>query len=375
MVDVQIGDILASEAQTLVNTVNCVGIMGKGIALQFKKRFPAMFKDYFKRCQDGKVVLGQPYLYRELAPPGILNFPTKNHWRQVTKLDDIIQGMQYIVDHYKEWGITSLAVPPLGCGEGQLEWRVVGPTMYRYLSQLDIPVKLYAPFGTPLMETQSSFLSQPVDTVIPNALSGSFKLKPDWVVIVEILARIENETYHRPIGRTLFQKIAYFATDLGFDTDLEYSAGSYGPFAKRLKLKLTQLVNNGLVSEERLGNMIQVKIGPTYNDARKAYLQAIMDREDKINRITNLFLRMRTHQAEIAATVHYASKTLFNTMKRKPSENQVLSYVVEWKRKRQPSLNESEIANAIRNLAVLGWLEVKPSEDLPILDDIACSMQ
>ena len=120
--------------------------MGKGIALEFKKRFPEMYEDYVHLCDSKQVKLGRPYLYRYLVPPWILNFPTKDHWRSVARLEDIIHGLDYLEEHYQQWGITSLAVPPLGCGEGQLEWRVVGPTLYRYLKRFLIPVILYAPF-------------------------------------------------------------------------------------------------------------------------------------------------------------------------------------------------------------------------------------
>jgi len=144
MVTVKIGNLFDSDAQTLVNTVNCVGVMGKGVALEFKNRFPEMHEDYVARCNAGQVRLGRPYLYRSLVPPWVLNFPTKNHWRSVSRLQDIEEGLAYLLSHYQEWDITSLAVPPLGCGHGQLEWRVVGPTLYRYLKRMDIPVELYA---------------------------------------------------------------------------------------------------------------------------------------------------------------------------------------------------------------------------------------
>src|SRR5438128_10256127 len=149
MVTVKIGNLFDSNAQTLVNTVNCVGVMGKGVALEFKERFPEMYEDYVARCKAGDVRLGCPYLYRTLVPPWVLNFPTKDHWRSESRLEDIEKGLRYLLDQHRSWGITSLAVPPLGCGHGQLEWRVVGPTLYRYLKRMDIPVELYAPFGTP----------------------------------------------------------------------------------------------------------------------------------------------------------------------------------------------------------------------------------
>ncbi|MHB9145714.1 MAG: macro domain-containing protein [Symbiobacteriia bacterium] len=149
MVEIRTGDIFRSNAQTLVNTVNCVGVMGKGLALQFKQKFPEMYKDYVLRCDRGEVRLGRPHLYTSLVHPWILNFPTKDHWRSVARLDAIIEGLDYLLEHCKEWGIASLAVPALGCGQGQLEWKVVGPTLYRYLQKFEIPVELYAPAGTP----------------------------------------------------------------------------------------------------------------------------------------------------------------------------------------------------------------------------------
>ena len=163
MIRIQIGDMFESDSQTLINTVNCVGIMGKGIALEFKSRFPAMYQDYVKRCKAGEVTPGKPYLYRSLLPTWVLNFPTKGHWRDVSKFSDILAGLDYLEQHYKEWGITSLACPALGCGNGQLEWRVVGPTLYQHLSRLDILVKLYAPAGTAQEQTTIGFLAQEVD--------------------------------------------------------------------------------------------------------------------------------------------------------------------------------------------------------------------
>jgi O-acetyl-ADP-ribose deacetylase (regulator of RNase III) len=145
MVRVLTGNLFDSEAQTLVNAVNCVGVMDKGIALAFKRRYPAMFADYVARCKDGRMRLGEPYLYRDSASPYILNFPTKNHWRSATKLDDIVVGLAYLEAHYRAWGITSLAVPALGCGAGQLAWDAVGPVLQVALGRLDIPVELYAP--------------------------------------------------------------------------------------------------------------------------------------------------------------------------------------------------------------------------------------
>ncbi len=368
MVKVIIGDMFKSKAQTLVNTVNCVGIMGKGIALEFKKRFPEMYEDYVRRCKAKEVRLGEPYLYRSLVPPWILNFPTKDHWRSVSKLDDIVRGLRYLEEHYREWGITSLAVPPLGCGHGQLEWRVVGPMLYRHLKRLDIPVELYAPYGTPHEELQPTFLEQAPLEAAPGGTPES-RMKPAWVALVKILEEIENERYHYPVGRTSFQKIAYFATESGIPTGLSYRRSSYGPYAPELKGLITRLVNNGLIREERLGRMFAVKPGPTFKDAWRAYERDLADWKDTIEALADLFMRMRTEQAELAATVHFAAKGLALKKKSEPTEREVLSEVMSWKQKRRPALKEEDVAVTIRGLSMLGWLKVKPSSDLPVSEE------
>lgn len=95
-----VGNIFDSKAQTLVNTVNTVGVMGKGIALEFKRRFPDMYEDYLRACEKGEVRLGKPYLYKRATVPWILNFPTKGHWRSVSRLSDIVRGLDYLRTHY-----------------------------------------------------------------------------------------------------------------------------------------------------------------------------------------------------------------------------------------------------------------------------------
>ncbi len=139
------GNLFDSDAQTLVNTVNCAGVMDKGIAKAFKKRFPEMFADYARRCEAGEVRLGEPYLFRRLLPPNVLNFPTKDHWRSDSKLEDIIAGLEYLHANYQEWGIISLAVPAFGCGNGQLDWAIIGPILHQHLDQLGIRVELFPP--------------------------------------------------------------------------------------------------------------------------------------------------------------------------------------------------------------------------------------
>ncbi|HEU5378880.1 MAG TPA: macro domain-containing protein [Ktedonobacteraceae bacterium] len=367
MIRVHIGNIFESEMQTLVNTVNCVGVMGKGLALELKKRFPDMYEDYLIRCKAKQVHLGEPYLYRGLLPPWIINFPTKDHWRSVSRLSDIVAGLEYLEKHYSEWEISSLAVPALGCNNGQLEWRVVGPTLYRYLSRLDIPVELYAPYGTPTEEIDASFLSQNVVSAsIESVPSEGWKINPAYIALVEILARIDREPYHWPVGRVTFQKIAYFATVLGLPTSLQFVRGSYGPFSSDLRQLTTRLVNNGLIQEVQIGKMFSVKPGSTYQDAVQAFRVQLAQWETIIDRISDLFLRMRTQEAEIAATVHFTAQTLAKLSQESVSEMTILEGVKRWKQKRTPPLKEEEVGQSIRDLNLLGWINAKLSSDLPI---------
>ena len=148
MITVKVGNIFESNASTLVNAVNCVGVMGKGLALEFKKRYPEMFRDYVARCADGMVKPGLPYLYRDLLGISILNFPTKDHWRGPSKLSYVTDGLKWFIHNYEELNITSIAFRALGCGNGGLEWSLVGPIVYGLLGNLLIDIEIYAPYGT-----------------------------------------------------------------------------------------------------------------------------------------------------------------------------------------------------------------------------------
>lgn len=356
-----VGDLFQSGAQTLVNTVNCAGVMGKGVALDFKRRFPEMYKDYVSRCGREQVRLGQPYLYRYPTPPWVLNFPTKDHWRNVARIEDIVRGLEHLLAHYKEWGITSLAVPPLGCGQGQLEWRVVGPTLHEYLARMDIPVHLHAPFNTPPEQLQLAFMQRSSERM----QAEPERIRPGWVALVEILQRLEEQPYHWPTGRIIFQKLAYVATEEGLPTGLEFVKASYGPFSDGLKAVTTRLVNNGLIREEILGRMIAVRTGRTFAAARRVYAANLAEWEPIIERTSNLFLRLNTEQAEIVATVIFAARSLLPTDS-VPTEMDVYRAVLDWKMRRRPALSSDEVAAAVRNLAALGWLQVVGSGDLPI---------
>lgn len=365
-----VGDILQSKAQTLINTVNCVGVMGKGIALEFKKRFPEMYADYLARCERGEVKPGLPSLYRTLLPPQIVNFPTKDHWKSVSKLSDIERGLEYLLAHYREWGVQSLAIPPLGCGNGQLEWRAVGPLIYRFAKQMDIPVEMYAPYGASPRELTPQFLEKGGEAPGGRSeVNGQSGLDASWVALVEIVNRIEQQPYHWPIGRTIFQKIAYVATNEGLPTRLSHRRGSFGPFSQELKNVEAKLINNGLLQEERQGKMFMVKVGPNFHRVRQKYAPAFERWAKVMDKTADLFMRVNTDQAEVIATVLFAAHELSPDRKAPPTETEVLQAVMQWKQKRRPPLDEITVASTVRNLGMLRWLNVKASADLPLPEE------
>ena len=136
-------NIFNSKSMTIVNTVNCVGVMGAGIAKEFKLRFPEMFKDYVKKCNANEIRIGKLDIYKINNQKIIINFPTKDHWKYPSKMEYIKKGLEHFVQNYKSWNITSVAFPQLGCGKGGLKWKDVKHLMEEYLTDLDINIEVY----------------------------------------------------------------------------------------------------------------------------------------------------------------------------------------------------------------------------------------
>ncbi len=153
MIEFKSGDILKDDAEALVNTVNCVGVMGRGIALQFKHAFPQNFKAYAEACREEAVQPGRMFVFEtgRLTPPRyIINFPTKRHWRGKSRMSDIEAGLKALVDTLRERRIRSVAIPPLGSGLGGLDWAEVRERIEVALQPLsDVRVTIYEPKGAP----------------------------------------------------------------------------------------------------------------------------------------------------------------------------------------------------------------------------------
>ena len=345
------GDLLESKLQTIVNTVNTVGVMGKGIALAFKKRYPEMYDDYVARCDRGEVRLGEPYVYRA-SDHVIVNFPTKRHWRSVSRLSDIVAGLESLEANYRQWGITSIAVPPLGCGNGQLEWEVVGPTLHRHLARLDIPVELYASAGVGSGDAELDFLiAEPAPTR---------KVPAEWVAMVAVLDRLQRQHFRSPVGRVMFQKLVYFGTEAGIPSGLAFERGSYGPFSADLNRRTAQLQNNGLVREVERGQMLEVLVGPTYVDAVNQLRDQLEPVREAVLRTVDLMARMDTHSAEVAATVHFVVAEEQLQRGTPPTLTDVLNRVEAWKPGRFPA---EEVVDAVALLCMRGWSQVAVDQE------------
>ena len=360
MIKIKIGNILDSKAKTLVNTVNCVGIMGKGIAKDFKIKFPEMFKQYKKKCERNEVKPGIPYIYKDLSGTRIINFPTKKHWRNYTDLNDVIKGINIFIDRYKEWGVKSVAFPPLGCGNGGLDWEYVGPIMYNKLKNLDIDIELYAPYGTKQEELTKDFLTREVDmSTIKKRLRK--KVKPEWILVMKIIENLNKRPYSKPVGRTIFQKICFASEQIGL-VDFNFIKRSYGPFSRETNKAKVSLGNNNILREQKKGRMFVIELGDSYEYFKQKYEKEIMKNQEKIDMVTDLFQRIKnTDQAEEVATVLWVERELKknNDVDHFITDNDILKEIIQWKPLWDKKEKLTHVYDAIVILNMLHWTDVK----------------
>ena len=370
MIKVLVGNMFESKMTTLVNTVNCVGVMGKGIAQAVKKRYPQMFDDYVRRCRSNQVNLGEPYHYSDLTGVSIVNFPTKGHWKSTTRVSDIQVGLKFFVDHVREWEIESVVFPPLGCGNGGLEWKQVGPLMYSNLKDLGIPVEIYAPFGTPAGQLKEDFLcaEQQIGFLTKGRLRGS--VRPEWAVLTEVLYRLGRQPYSKPIGRKLFGSICHIMTNLGLDTGFQAIRGSSTLSNTELRETISVLANNNWIVERRRGSTTTLEVGFQFEEDRRKFLGIITSYDGKIAKTVDLFSRIRNvSQAEDVATVISSIQTLKRTYGSvSVSEQDLFDYIANSaKRSMENEERRFELAETIRNLEMLGWVKLRFSESLQMV--------
>ncbi|MGH9566139.1 MAG: type II toxin-antitoxin system antitoxin DNA ADP-ribosyl glycohydrolase DarG, partial [Candidatus Angelobacter sp.] len=211
------GNLLTADVDALVNTVNTVGVAGKGIALQFRQAYPDNFKAYTKAAKNGGITPGRMYVYAtgRLQPRYIINFPTKRHWRGASKISDIVSGLEDLAETIKQFAITSIAVPPLGCGNGGLSWSDVRPLIVGALGEQDVDVLLFAPEGAPLAD------SMPVATERPKMTLGR-------AVMLLLMDQYRDIDEYR-LTALEAQKLAYFMQEGGESLRLNFTKAQFGP--------------------------------------------------------------------------------------------------------------------------------------------------
>jgi O-acetyl-ADP-ribose deacetylase (regulator of RNase III) len=224
------GNLLTADVDALVNPVNTEGVMGKGLALQFKKAFPENFASYERACRAGEVITGQMHIVRRLASPRfIINFPTKRHWRQPSKLEYVREGLRDLVAQIKRLSIHSVAVPPLGCGNGGLEWAPVRNLIVESFSSApEVRVVLFEPADAP-----------PADQIIDR------REKPGMTAaraaVLALMGRYVETGYDYRLSLVEVQKLAYFLQVAGENLRLQYQAHHYGPYADNLRKALRNI--------------------------------------------------------------------------------------------------------------------------------------
>lgn len=365
---VRIGNIFDSKATTLVNTINCVGVMGKGIALEFKKRYPAMFDEYVELCGKGMVKPGKPYYYADLCGTSIINFPTKDNWRSPSRLSYIVDGLNWFRENYQELGITSIAFPPLGCGNGGLEWSVVGPLMYSKLVDLPIKVEIYAPYGTSPEQLTEQYLKANL-IHSPKELIGNKNVSFNkyWLLILYTVQRLNSSKYSLSVGRTIFQKVCYVLTRTGIPTGFHFVEGTYGPYAKEVKQAITVLSNANLMSEIVCGKMVKTVVPSSFKLPENEFSENDMK---NVNTAIDLLGRIKsTEHAEMIATVLFSYDEL-SEKNQKVADSEVLSHVLAWK-PRWKEAKEKEICTTISYLSYLHWITPVYTGTLLHQDEIA----
>ena len=309
MINYKVGDILTSDHQALVNTVNTVGVMGKGIALKFKKTFPIVEQEYQEAVKNNLIKIGKVQVVHTnmISPKFVINFPTKKHWKNPSKLEYIDKGLQDLVNVIMQNNIKSISIPPLGCGNGKLSWHKVKPLMEYYL--LPLSEKVDITIFEPGYHEQRMINKKDV------------KLTPARAMLIYLMMNYQVLGYS--INLLVVQKLAYFLQKFGKDLKLEYEKGFYGPYAHRL-LHLLKYLNGYYIffKEENNKPNTSVKLNEkTLPDVFKYYdMEISEERKQRVEQVLNLVNGFESpYGLELLATVDFV---VDRTSKASPEEIQ-----------------------------------------------------
>jgi len=348
MTEITTGDILLADAEALVNTVNCVGISGRGIALQFRDAFPENFKAYAAACECGEVQPGRMFVFEteQLTNPRyIINFPTKRHWRGKSRLQDIESGLTALVREIRDRNIRSVAVPPLGCGLGGLPWSKVRPRIEAAFAELpNVQLIIFAP------SPHAGAGEVTRSTEVPRMTAGR-------AALVGLMYRYLSGLLDPFISLLEVHKLLYFMQEAGEQLRLRYAKAPYGPYAENLRHVLSKIEGH-LVSGYADGGddpEKQIELVPGAVEDATTFLASHSETHERFDRVADLVQGFETpFGLELLSTVHWVA-----TREGALTERDAREYTYAWnERKRRFSPRQIHIAWDV--LRDKGWLPTHP---------------
>lgn len=342
MINEVTGDLLKSEAEALVNTVNTVGVMGKGIALQFRQASSSeYYKEYQRVCKNGELQIGKVHIFHISSvsnPKYIISFPTKKHWKAKSKIEDIKTGLKSLIDVVTKYKIKSIAVPPLGCGNGGLKWEDIKPLIEKAFAQVpEVEVFLFTPSGSPKADEIKINTKRPNMTVARAALLSVFE---QYLLPGYRLSMLE------------VQKLAYFLQEAGEDLRLEFVKQQYGPYAEKIN-HLLQKIDGHFI--KGYGDRTQKAVEPTMSLVSDALTEAETFLSNKspetVKRLEEVFLLIEgfeyPHGMELLSTVHWVMK---ENPSIKDDIKKVTNLVHSWSNRKRNIFSPREIEIAWKRL-------------------------
>ena len=335
------GDILQAPAEAIVNTVNCVGVMGRGIALQFKNAYPDNFKAYEKACKAGEVQPGRMLVYplpTGRNPKYIINFPTKRHWRGNSRMEDIDAGLAALRGTIEQHGIASIAIPPLGCGLGGLNWAEVRPRIEAVLEDAaDLQVLIYEPSSAPQATKAQA---------APAMTAGR-------AALVELVNRYLQGLLDPFVTLLEVHKLLYFLQEGGEPLRLQYQKAHYGPYAENLRHVLSRIEGHLISGYEDGGDAPEKQIAllPGAVDDSERFLSRHPETLSRIDRVAALIEGYETpFGLELLSTVHWVQ-----AHEGAASIDDAVRMTHAWNTGKQ-KFTARQIANAGKTLVQKGWI-------------------
>jgi O-acetyl-ADP-ribose deacetylase (regulator of RNase III) len=338
------GNLLEKRVDAIVNTVNTVGVMGKGIALQFKRKWPANAKAYEAACKRGEVVPGKMFVFDNgglVEPKFIINFPTKRHWRQPSRMSDIDAGLIDLIAQVKRLGIRSIAIPPLGCGNGGLDWELVRPRIEAAFQELPgVQVDLFEPNDSTGVRELEPETQKP-------------RMTPGRAAILKVLSIYREMRY--PLSQIEVQKLAYFLVSAGQGLGrLTFTKHTYGPYAAELRHVLTKMDGAYLHGVGDGSKPSEITIVREALHEAESFLESQQDNEtaQRVDKIARLIDGFETpYGMELLATVHWAA-----TKGGATGIDEIIDSVRNWNERKRQIMTPAHIKAAHDRLSAEHWV-------------------